>query len=119
MKGPKALGRVMEEFQKLPGIGRKTAERLAFYILKSPAQSAMSLADALKELKENVSLCSICHSITETDPCPICSDSARDKSLICVVEEPHDVFSIERIGEFNGVYHVLMGVIAPPGRRGT
>lgn len=103
----------MERFQKLPGVGPKTAERLAFHVLKSPAQDARALAEALIELKEKVALCSICHSITESDPCSICADPRRDKSVVCVVEEPHDVYSIEKMGEFNGVYHVLLGVLSP------
>ena len=104
---------LMERFQALPGIGRKTAERLAFHVLKSPADQARKLAEALVALKENILLCSVCNSITEADPCSICANPERDKGLICVVEEPHDVYSIERIGEFKGVYHVLMGVLAP------
>jgi len=113
MNGPKTLATLMESFQKLPGIGRKTAERLAFHMLKAPEGEVKDFAQALVDLKEKVRLCSVCASITEQDPCVICADEKRDKSVICVVEEPHDVFSVERIGEFRGVYHVLMGALAP------
>ena len=113
MKGPPALTNLMERFLKLPGIGRKTAERLAFYILKSPNSEVERFSEALIAVKQKVALCSVCHSLTEADPCSICSDPQRDNALICVVEEPHDVFSIERIGEYRGVYHVLMGVLSP------
>jgi recombination protein RecR len=113
MKGPASLSNLVERFQTLPGVGRKTAERLAFHILKSSKNEAIKLANAISELKDKVSLCTVCNSLTETDPCDICSDPERDKATICVVEEPGDVFSIERIGEYNGVYHVLMGVLSP------
>ncbi|MDH4184339.1 MAG: recombination mediator RecR [Nitrospinota bacterium] len=113
MKSPKSLDELMETLQELPGVGRKTAERLAFHILKSTPAEAKKLAGAIMAVKEKVRLCSICFSITESDPCLICADAERDKSLICVVEEPHDVYSIERVGDFHGVYHVLMGVLSP------
>jgi len=113
MKGPASLANLVECFQTLPGVGRKTAERLAFHILKSSRNQAVKLANALTELKDKISLCSICNSLTEADPCSICQDPRRDKSIICVVEEPGDVYSIERIGEYNGVYHVLMGALSP------
>lgn len=113
MKGPKSLSALMERLQSLPGVGRKTAERLAFHILKSTPEDVAALARALLDVKEKVRLCSICHSITETDPCSICADGQRDHGQVCVVEEPHDVYSIERIGEFRGVYHVLMGALSP------
>ncbi|MDH5637785.1 MAG: recombination mediator RecR [Nitrospinota bacterium] len=113
MKGPKSLDELTETLQELPGVGRKTAERLAFHILKSPAKNAKKLSDAIIAVKEKVALCSVCFSITESDPCGICADPERDKSIICVVEEPHDVYSIEKVGDFRGVYHVLMGVLSP------
>ena len=113
MKGPKSLDSLMETLQQLPGVGRKTAERLAFHILKSSPAEAKKLVEAIIAVKEKVALCSVCFSITEKDPCQICSSPDRDKSLICVVEEPHDVYSIERVGDFAGVYHVLMGVLSP------
>ncbi len=111
--GPESLSRLVDELIKLPGVGRKTAERLAFYVLKSSREQVATLATALTEVKEKVKLCSECHSMTETDPCAICRDPGRDKSLICVVEEPHDVYAIERINEYRGRYHVLMGVLSP------
>lgn len=113
MKGPESLTKLTEELKKLPGIGQKTAERLAFHILKATPDEVNRLSKALTDVKEKVRLCSICCSITEKDPCAICADDKRDHKTICVVEEPHDVFAIERINEFNGVYHVLMGVMSP------
>jgi len=113
MKGPESLFKLIEELRKLPGVGRKTAERLAFYILKSQRHEADALVKAILELKEKVRLCSVCNSITEVDPCNICSDMNREKNMLCVVEEPHDVFAIEKTREFKGSYHVLMGVLSP------
>ena len=111
MKGPESFFKLIEELRKLPGVGRKTAERLAFYILKSQRHEADALVKAILELKEKVRLCSICSSITEVDPCNICSDMNREKNMLCVVEEPHDVFAIEKTREYKGSYHVLMGVL--------
>lgn len=113
MKGPESLFKLVDELRKLPGVGRKTAERLAFYILKSERHEADALARAITELKEKVKLCSVCSSITEVDPCNICSDMNREKNTLCVVEEPHDVFAIEKTKEYKGSYHVLMGVLSP------
>lgn len=113
MKGPESLFKLIEELRKLPGVGRKTAERLAFYILKSQRHEADALVNAISELKEKVRLCSVCSNITEVDPCNICSDMNREKNMLCVVEEPHDVFAIEKTREFKGSYHVLMGVLSP------
>lgn len=113
MKGPESLSRLIEQLQKLPGVGAKTAERLAFFVLKSPREQAEKLSRALMDVKDKVRICSVCMSITESDPCRICSDPQRDRSIICVVEEPHDVFAVERVGEYRGVYHVLMGVLSP------
>lgn len=113
MKGPESLFKLIEELRKLPGVGRKTAERLAFYILKSQRHDADALVKAILELKEKVRLCSVCSSITEVDPCNICSDMNREKNMLCVVEEPHDVFAIEKTREYKGNYHVLMGVLSP------
>lgn len=107
------MNRLIGELSRLPGIGEKTAQRLAFYILKSPKESALSLGEAIKEVKERVRYCSICNNITEEDPCRICQDERRDRSTICVVEGPQDVFLIEKLGEFKGVYHVLGGAISP------
>ena len=105
--------RLMEELGKLPGIGAKTAERLAYHILKLPEAEALRLADAVRDLKKNTRHCSVCYNITESDPCAICSDPSRDNALICVVEQPKDLIALERTGAYNGVYHVLMGHIAP------
>lgn len=113
MKGPESLSVLVERLQTLPGVGRKTAERLAFFILKSPANKVKMLADAITNVKEKVRFCSVCCSLTESDTCSICADSARDHSTICVVEEPHDVFALEKVGEYKGVYHVLMGALSP------
>lgn len=113
MKGPESLLNLVDELKKLPGVGRKTAERLAFHILKSSRNEAEALARAVMEVKDKVRLCSICSSITEVDPCNICSDPNREKNTLCVVEEPHDVFAIEKTKEYKGSYHVLMGVLSP------
>ena len=110
---PKAVSKVIESFRRLPGIGPKTATRLAFYLLHVPEEELVQFAKHLTELKANTVLCSICKNIAEEDPCSICSNPARDQSMICVVESPTDVLSIERTGKFNGVYHVLHGSIDP------
>jgi recombination protein RecR len=110
---PESLTRLIEELQRLPGIGPKGAQRLAFYILKSPREQAERLADALRELKEKVTYCSTCNTITDADPCGYCRSESRDHSVICVVEEPQNVTAIERSREFKGVYHVLMGALSP------
>ncbi len=99
--------------KRLPGIGQKTAERLSFFLMRSKADQASKLANAIQNLKDKIILCSVCHGITEADPCGICSDTSRDQKQICVVEEPHDVYVMENMGYFKGVYHVLMGVISP------
>jgi recombination protein RecR len=108
-----SMMRLVEAFGKMPGIGLKTAERLTYYVLLAPAEEMARLADSIREVKENVRHCSQCHNITEGDPCDICSDARRDPSVVCVVEEPKDLFAIEAAGDFRGVYHVLMGRIAP------
>ncbi|MBN1813860.1 MAG: recombination protein RecR [Anaerolineae bacterium] len=110
---PASVTRLIEELAELPGIGRKTAARLTFFLLRDQTELAERLADALRALKEQTRFCSICFNITESDPCPICADTARDRSLICVVEEPLDVLAIEQAGVYKGVYHVLHGVLAP------
>jgi recombination protein RecR len=109
------VARLIEEFSKLPGVGQKTAQRLTYHMLRTPADEARGLAAALVALKEQVAYCTVCCNITETgvDPCAICSDSRRDATRICVVEEPLDVLAIERTGEFHGRYHVLHGAISP------
>ena len=110
---PDALLRLIEELQRLPGIGPKGAQRLAFHLLKTPREQADALADALRDVKERVTYCSVCNSITEVDPCAFCSDTERNHNVICVVEEPQNVSAIERTREFKGVYHVLMGALSP------
>ena len=113
MSLPAPLVRLIEELQRLPGIGPKGAQRLAFYILKTPREHADRLADALREVKERVSYCSVCNNITDDDPCVFCADEARDRHVICVVEEPQNVSAIEKTREFKGTYHVLMGALSP------
>jgi recombination protein RecR len=107
------VARLIDEFSRLPGIGPKTASRLVFYLLRAPEEQAQSLADALRELRERTTFCSICFNITESDPCLICTDEKRDRSVICVVEEPLDVIAVERTRDYRGLYHVLHGTIAP------
>jgi recombination protein RecR len=113
MSFPAPLLRLVEELQRLPGIGPKGAQRLAFHLLKSPRDQAERLADAVRELKEKVTYCSICNNITDTDPCEFCRSTDRDGHVICVVEEPQNVAAIEKTREFKGLYHVLMGAISP------
>ncbi|HEX9056972.1 MAG TPA: recombination mediator RecR [Ktedonobacterales bacterium] len=104
---------LIEEFAKLPGIGPKTAQRLTFFILRSPADQARRLADAITRVKESIIYCSTCFNITETDPCPICANPQRERSKICVVEEPLDVLALEKTGVYKGLYHVLHGALSP------
>ena len=110
---PKPVTKLIDEFSRLPGIGPKTASRLTFYLLRTPKERTLALAEALQELHAKVLFCSQCFNIAEIDPCPICIDENRDQSLICVVEEPLDVLAIERTRDYHGLYHVLHGVIAP------
>jgi len=110
---PEPLIRLVEELQRLPGIGPKGAQRLAFHILKTPREDADRLADAVRHVKERVTYCSVCNNITDTDPCAFCSSDARDRHIICVVEEPQNVSAIEKTREFKGMYHVLMGALSP------
>lgn len=110
---PVALERLTEQFAKLPGIGGKTAQRLAFHLLSMPQEDAQEFADAIVQAKKTVHLCPVCQNLTDKDICPICDDESRDRSLICVVADPKDVIAMERAREFSGVYHVLHGVISP------
>jgi len=103
----------VEQLQKLPGIGAKGAQRLAFHILKNPREDAERLIEAIREVKERVTYCSVCNNITDVDPCAFCTGDTRDHRLICVVEEPQNVNVVEKTREFKGVYHVLMGVLSP------
>jgi recombination protein RecR len=104
---------LVEEFSKLPGIGVKTAQRLTFFILRSPTDQARRLADAIIRVKESIIYCSRCFNITETDPCPICNNPGRDQDIICVVEEPLDVLALEKTAAYKGLYHVLHGALSP------
>lgn len=108
-----SLNRLIEEFGKLPGIGPKTAERLAFHILKADGPAAMALADAIRDVKTKIKRCKVCCNLSEAELCQICSDTRRDRSLICVVEQPKDVISLEKTGACRWLYHVLGGHIAP------
>lgn len=110
---PRPVELLIEELNRLPGIGPKTASRLTFYLLRSPREQVQALAEAVGELQEKIVTCSACFNIAETSPCAICSDPQRDRALICVVEEPLDVLAIERTREYNGLYHVLHGAISP------
>lgn len=113
MSFPEPLLRVIEELQRLPGVGPKSAQRLAFHILRTPREQAERLAAAIRDVKERVTYCSTCNNITDVDPCEYCQNTDRDQRIICVVEEPQNVSGIEKTREFKGVYHVLMGAISP------
>ncbi len=110
---PKSLVKVIESFERLPGVGPKTAQRLAFYLLHVPQEELEQFADNLKGLKRHTVLCSICKNVTEQDPCVVCSNPSRDQGTLCVVEQPTEVLSIEKTGKYKGVYHVLHGAIDP------
>lgn len=107
------VAKLIEEFNKLPGIGPKSAQRLAYHVLRTPEDDARALAHAILDVKERIIFCSVCQNITDEDPCGICRNEARDHGLICVVEEPLDILALERTRSFRGVYHVLHGVISP------
>ena len=109
----KPMSRLIEELHKLPGIGPKSAQRLAYFLLRAPREQALALADAIACVKDKVTLCSVCQNITDTDPCVICQDTGRDRARICVVEKPLDILSLERTRGFHGLYHVLHGVLSP------
>ncbi len=110
---PEPVTKLIEAFSQLPGIGPKTASRLTFYLLRRPVEQTETLASALRDLKQKIVFCRSCFNITEENPCAVCTDEARDRSVICVVEEPLDVLAIERTGEYRGLYHVLHGAISP------
>jgi recombination protein RecR len=107
------VARLIQEFHKLPGIGPKSAQRLTYFLLRAPQEEAQALAQAILEVKEKIAFCTICENVTDTDPCLICADSQRDRSIICVVEEPLDILALERSRSYHGLYHVLHGVISP------
>jgi recombination protein RecR len=113
MKIPQAIQSLIESFERLPGIGPKTAQRLTFYLLHVPQYELDRFSESIKNLKTKTMLCSICYNVDETDPCSICRDAQREKSILCVVEQPLDVLALERSGRYKGVYHVLHGKIDP------
>lgn len=113
MKVPKAIQNLVENFEKLPGVGPKTAQRLTYYLLHVPQAELDRFSEALGNLKKDTVLCSVCNAVDETDPCSVCGDAARDHSVICVVEQPLDVLALEKGGRYKGVYHVLHGRIDP------
>jgi recombination protein RecR len=113
MSHPEPLTRLIEQLQRLPGIGAKSAQRLAFHVLRTPREEVDRLAEALRDVKERVTYCSVCSNITDVDPCAYCSSTDRDHRSICVVEEPQNVAAIEKTRGFKGVYHVLMGALSP------
>lgn len=110
---PRAVTRLIEELCRLPGVGPKTGSRLAYYLLRAPTEQAQSLAEAIRQVKEQTVVCDLCFNIAESSPCSVCSDPSRDPSQICVVEEPLDVLAIERTRQYHGLYHVLHGAISP------
>jgi recombination protein RecR len=110
---PPSVTELIDTFAELPGIGPKTASRLAFFLLRGKSELALRLAETLQELVNNTRYCSTCYSVTESDPCPICADPTRDQGLVCVIEEPMDLLSLERTDNFHGVYHVLHGALSP------
>ncbi|HXG88014.1 MAG TPA: recombination mediator RecR [Vicinamibacterales bacterium] len=113
MSLPGSLQNLIDQFKKLPGVGAKSAQRLAFHVLKTPREDSERLIDAIRDVKDRVTYCSTCNNITDVDPCQFCADSARDHRLICVVEEPQNVNAVEKTGGFRGVYHVLLGALSP------
>ncbi|MGB9867487.1 MAG: recombination mediator RecR [Bacillota bacterium] len=110
---PEPMLKLIDRLTKLPGIGPKTAQRLAYYLVTSPESEVRALADAMLVAKEKITYCSVCFNLTDRDPCHVCSDPSRDKELICVVEQPRDVVAMERTGRYKGLYHVLHGAISP------
>jgi recombination protein RecR len=109
------MAKLIDELRKLPGIGTKSAQRLAFHVLRSPAEDADALSDAIREIKKHLRLCSVCNNITDIDPCNYCSNPIRNHRLICVVEEPTNIATVEKTRSYNGVYHVLHGTLSPIG----
>ena len=107
------LAKLVEQLQRLPGIGAKSAQRLAFHVLKAPREEVERLAEAMRDVKDRITYCSTCSNITDVDPCYYCTDSTRDHRLICVVEEPENVSAVEKTRDFKGLYHVLMGALSP------
>jgi recombination protein RecR len=110
---PQSLQDLVDQFKRLPGIGSKSAQRLAFHILRTPREEAERLCAAIRQVKDRVTYCTVCNNITDVDPCGVCADEGRDRRVICVVEEPQNVNVVEKTGGFRGVYHVLMGALSP------
>lgn len=113
MPGTQSVVRLVDELGKLPGIGRKSAERLAYHLLRVPKGDAVALADAIRDVRENVRYCQACFNLAEEELCPICRDATRDRALLCIVEQPRDLMALEQAGVYRGLYHVLLGRIAP------
>ena len=113
MSLPASLQHLIDQFKRLPGVGAKSAQRLAFHVLKTPREDAERLIEAIRDVKDRVTYCSICNNFTDVDPCVYCADPARDHRVVCVVEEPQNVNVIEKTGGFRGVYHVLLGALSP------
>lgn len=107
------IARLIDQFKRLPGIGQKTAQRLAFHVLRADPEEAMALAEAIRDAKLKIRECSVCNNITDTDPCLYCTGPTRNRNVICVVEEPHNIIAIERTRQYNGLYHVLGGALSP------
>ncbi len=108
-----SVAKVIEEFAKLPGIGKRSAERLAYHVLRIPKAEALALADAIKSVRENVRYCGTCFNLSEAEECPICQDPKRDRTKLCIVEQPRDLMALEQAGAYRGLYHVLLGRVAP------
>ncbi|MDD5127756.1 MAG: recombination mediator RecR [Dehalococcoidales bacterium] len=119
MPAAEAINNLIQELNKLPGIGPKSAQRIAFYLLRSPEEESRLLAEAIASLKQKITLCSVCCNLTETDPCPICNNATRDRAAICIVEQPQDILALEHTGVYRGLYHVLHGAISPTEGIGT
>ena len=113
MSEPGPLAALIDQLQRLPGIGAKSAQRLAFHLLRQPREEVDALLAAVRDVKERITYCSLCSNITETDPCYYCTHPGRDRRVICVVEDPHNVTAVEKTNDFNGTYHVLMGALSP------
>ncbi len=113
------INKLIEEFSKLPGVGPKSAQRLAYHLLRAPAEQSRLLADAILALKQQITLCSVCCNVTDTNPCPICSSAERDHTRVCIVEQPQDILALEHTHAYKGVYHVLHGAISPTEGVGT
>jgi recombination protein RecR len=110
---PPPLANLIDQFKRLPGVGAKSAQRLAFHVLKTTREDADRLCDAIRDVKDRVTYCSVCNNITDVDPCAFCADDTRDHKVICVVEEPQNVYVVEKPGSFRGLYHVLLGALSP------